>query len=68
MRYCVDTPNHGLLLKPFGVWKNDEELFVIGMLDVTYASDVDTQRSVMGQTTFLNGAPVIMKSNMWQYF
>jgi hypothetical protein len=67
MQYCVDTPNCGLLLKPFGVWKNDEELIVVGMLDATYASDLDTQRSVMGRTTFLNGALVRMKSNMRRY-
>lgn len=64
MRYCVDTLNQGLLLKPFGVWKNDEELIVMGMSDVMYASDLDTQQSIMGWTTFLNGALVIMKSNM----
>jgi hypothetical protein len=67
MRYCMDTPNRGLLLKPFGVWKNDEELIVAGLLDVTYASDLDTWRSVMGWTTFVNGAPVVMKSNMQRY-
>jgi hypothetical protein len=44
--------------------KNNEELIVTGMLD---ASDLDTWQSVMGQTTFLNGALVIMKSTMQQY-
>jgi hypothetical protein len=39
----------------------------MGMSDATYASDLDTQQSVMGQTTFLNGAPVMMKSNMQRY-
>jgi hypothetical protein len=50
-----------------GVWKNNEELIVMGMSDAMYASDLDTQRSVMGRTTFLNGAPVIMKLNMQRY-
>jgi hypothetical protein len=37
------------------------------MLDVMYASDLDTQQSIMGWTTFLNGALVIMKSNRQHY-
>jgi hypothetical protein len=36
MRYCVDTPNRGLFLNPFGVWKNDEELIVMGMSDAMF--------------------------------
>jgi hypothetical protein len=66
MKHCVETPNRGLLLAPTGSWsgKADEELIIKGMSDTTYASDYDTRRSVMGRTTFLNDAPVIMKSNM----
>jgi hypothetical protein len=54
-----------LLLALTGVWTRSEELVIKGISDTTYASDYDTWRSVMGQTTFLNDAPVIMKLNMW---
>ena len=66
MKHCTETPKRGLLLAPTGSWsgKGDEELIIKGMSDTTYASDYDTRRSVMGRTTFLNDAPVIMKSNM----
>ena len=69
MKYCVATPNRGLLLAPTGIWtgRADEELIIKGMSDTTYASDVDTRKSVMGRTTFLNDAPIIMRSKMKQY-
>jgi hypothetical protein len=69
MKYCVETPERGLLLAPKGTWTGgeNEELVIMGMSDTTYASDYDTRRSVMGHTTFLNEAPVIMKSNMRRY-
>jgi hypothetical protein len=58
MKHCIETPNQGLLLALTGV------LDIKGISDTTYASDYDTWQSVMGRTTFLNDAPVIMKSNM----
>jgi hypothetical protein len=69
MKYCVDTPNRGLLLAPTGEWsgKDTDLLIVKGMSDTTYASDPDTRHSVMGRSTFVNDAPVIMKSNMRRY-
>jgi hypothetical protein len=69
MKHCVETPKRGLLMAPTGTWtgKTSEELIIKGMSDTTYASDYDTRRSVMGRTTFLNDAPVIMKSNMRRY-
>lgn len=69
MNYCVQTPNRGLVLAPTGTWtgKEDEELIIKGLSNTTYASDHDTRRSVMGRTTFVNDAPVIMKSNMRRY-
>jgi hypothetical protein len=69
MAYCVDTPKRGLLLAPKGTWNGDnsDELVVKGMSDTTYASDYDTRRSVMGRMTFLNEAPVIIRSKMQQY-
>jgi hypothetical protein len=65
MKHCVETPNRGLLLAPTGSWSGDpnDELIIKGMSNTTYASDHDTRRNVMGRTTFLNDAPVIVKSN-----
>ena len=63
MAYCVQTPNRGLLLKPTTPWNDtDDELIVTGMSDADYAKDPTTRRSVSGYSTFLNGAPVTMKS------
>jgi hypothetical protein len=69
MSYCVVTPNRGLLLAPERQWsgREDEELVIQGMSDMTYASDYDTRRSVKGQATFLNSAPIIVRSKMRQY-
>jgi hypothetical protein len=57
MKYCVDTPNKGLILAPRGTWSglDDKELIIKGMSDTTYASDLDTRK-----VTFLNEAPVII--------
>jgi hypothetical protein len=67
MEYCVSTPNRGLCLKPVGYWngRDKDYLFRIhGMSDSDYAKDPETRRSVSGYTTFLNEAPVTMKSKM----
>jgi hypothetical protein len=55
-------------MAPEGQWSGqDEELIIKGMSDTTYASDYNTRRSVMGRVTFLNGAPIIVRSKMRQY-
>lgn len=40
MQYCVNTPKHGLLLKPKGKWNGakDKEFEVMGKSDANYAS------------------------------
>lgn len=60
MRYMLDTPNRGLLLKPNGKWNGDPnyEFVIHGRSDADYAKDPDTRRSVTGCTTFLEDAPV----------
>jgi hypothetical protein len=66
MKYCIGTPNRGLLLKPDSKWNGDPnfEFTVTGKSDSDYAKDSATRRSVTGYSTFLNGAPVSMKSRM----
>jgi hypothetical protein len=64
MKYCVGTPNRGLLLKPNARWDGDPnfEFVVGGRSDSDYAKDPERRRSVSGYSTFLCGAPVTMKS------
>jgi hypothetical protein len=66
MTYCVNTPERGLLLKPNCTWNGlpSHEFVINGRADSTYASCPDTMRSVGGQTTLLEGAPIIMRSKM----
>jgi hypothetical protein len=54
MAYCVATPSCGLLLAPEGQWSGceDDKLIIKGMSDMTYASDYNTRRSVMGLQHF----------------
>ena len=64
MHYCVSTPKRGLVLNPYGEWDGspDYEFVVNGLSDANYAKDTDTRRSVSGHATFLNGAPITMRS------
>jgi hypothetical protein len=41
MKYCVGTPNRGLLLKPEGVWDGDPtyEFKIGGKSNAAYATD-----------------------------
>jgi len=66
MRYCVGTPNRGLLLKPDASWDGDPHFLfrVSGRSDSDYAKDPDRRRSVSGYSTFLCGAPVTMRCRM----
>jgi hypothetical protein len=65
MKYCLATPNRGLLLKPNGKWNGDPtyEFVIGGRSDANYATDPATRRSVTGNSVFLEGAPVVMKCN-----
>jgi hypothetical protein len=66
MKYCVETPNRGLVLQPNESWDGsaDFEFTVSGRADSDYAKDPERRRSVSGYSTFLCGAPVTMKSRM----
>jgi hypothetical protein len=60
MKYCVGSPECGLLLKPIGEWDGNPsyEFVMTGRSDSDYAKDTDTRRSVRGTSTFLNGSPI----------
>jgi hypothetical protein len=63
MKYCVGSPERGLLLKPVGKWDGNPsyEFVITGRSDS--AKDTDTRRSVSGTSTFLNGSPIHKRSN-----
>ena len=64
MVYCVRTENRGILLMPNRTWNEDPnfEFEIVGKSDSNYATDPITRRSVSGCSTFLNDAPVIIRS------
>jgi hypothetical protein len=67
MKYCVDTPNRGLVLKPYGRWDGKDksyEFVILGKGDSEYAKDVATRRSVGGHVVYLNGAVVVVVCRM----
>jgi hypothetical protein len=63
MKYCLDTPERGWKLEPNRKFDGSPkfELEITGYSDSDYAKDSDTRKSVSGNATFLNGAPVIAK-------
>jgi hypothetical protein len=65
MKYCVGSPERGLLLKPIRKWDGNlsYELVITGRPDSDYAKDTDTRGSVSGTSTFLNGSPIHTLSN-----
>jgi hypothetical protein len=65
MKYCVGSPERGLLLKPIGEWDGNPsyEFVITGRSDSDYAKDTDTHRRVSGTSTFLNGSPIHTRSN-----
>jgi hypothetical protein len=65
MKYCVGSPGRCSLLKPIGKWDGNPsyEFVITGRSDSDYAKDTDTRRSVSGTSTFLNGSPILKRSN-----
>jgi hypothetical protein len=55
MIYAVNTPNHGVLLKPNAKWNADPnfEFEITGKADLDYGKDLEQHRSVSGYATFL---------------
>ena len=64
MKYIVETPNCGRLIKPNCKWDGSKEFeFTIeGYSDSEYAKCPDTRKSVGGSTVTLNGSVVVDKS------
>jgi hypothetical protein len=59
----LQTEKRGLVLKPNAIWEgnSDFEFEIKGRLDSDFAKDPESQCSVSGYFTFLNGAPVNAK-------
>jgi hypothetical protein len=66
MQYLTCTKEAGLLLKPTRKWDgtNKFQFKIRGRLDLNYAKDMQTRRSVSGYVVYLEEAPVMhRKSN-----
>jgi hypothetical protein len=65
MKYCIGTSKRGLLLKPTCKWDGNpaHEFVITGQLDLDYAKDTDSRKSVSGTSTFLHGSPISTRSN-----
>ena len=66
MKYCVDTKERGILLKPDAKWdgSKDFKFRIHGASDSDFAKCKKTRRSVSGYAAFLNNAPYVRKSTM----
>ena len=67
MKYCVETPNCGWFLHPSRQWDGIDKTFLFrvnGISDSDYAKCPITRRSVSGYGTFLENAPITVKSAM----
>jgi hypothetical protein len=66
MEYCMTTANRGRKIAARDQWDGtkDFEFTVTGKSDSTYSQCPETRKSVTGNTTEVNGVPVIMKSIM----
>jgi hypothetical protein len=66
MEYCITTSKRGRKIAPKDRWDGtkDFEFVVMGKSDSTYNQCPETQKSVTGNTTVVNGVPVITKSIM----
>ena len=65
MEYCCSTPKRGWELKPKREWDGKDRAFefeVYGLANLDYAKCPVSRRSVSGYSTFLEGAPVTVKS------
>jgi hypothetical protein len=70
LKYCTDTPNRGIVLKPKGLWDGKDKNFLFcirGKGDSEHAKDQATRKSVGGHVVYLNEAPVVMTSKMQRF-
>ena len=65
MKYCVDMPNHGLVLQPDVLWDGDPKtpFIVSGRSDSDYVKEPTTCSCVSGGLVMLNGVPVGFRSS-----
>ena len=65
MRYLTLTSNRGLCLNPKRKWDGNPEFEfrIYGLSDASYATDLDGRKSVSGESVFLEGSPVCMRSS-----
>eukprot|EP00957_Ditylum_brightwellii_P123080 9384271-Ditylum_brightwellii.AAC.1 len=67
MEHCRATPKRGWRLKPTRAWDGKDksfEFYIKGMADSDYAKCPVMRRSVSGYATFLEDAPINVKSIM----
>ena len=66
MKYCVSTPDLGLRLHVNRPWdgSRNHEFVIEGHSDSNYAQCTETRKSVSGNTTTLDGSPVVTRSVM----
>ena len=67
VNYAWQTPKRGWYLKPTRAWDGIDKSFkfrISGKSDSSYATCVDTRKSVTGYVVYLEGAPVAIKSVM----
>jgi hypothetical protein len=62
----METKERGLVLKPDVIWDGNPEFkFVIhGISDSDFLKDPEARKSVIHNSTFLCGAPVIQRSTV----
>jgi hypothetical protein len=66
MQFCVATSKRGRKIEPNASWNGskDFEFVISGMSDSNFNQCPDTRKSVSGNTTIVNGVPVVTKSVM----
>jgi hypothetical protein len=67
MKYCVDHPERGWMLKPLRTWNGkdkDFEFIISGKSDSNYATCSETRKSVTGFIVMLEGTVIAVKSGM----
>jgi hypothetical protein len=66
MEYCITMSSRGRKIEPTQQWDGtmEFEFIVSGKSDSTYNQCLETRCSVLGNTTKVNGVPVITKSTM----